>query len=98
MDVGGLVLHSLSGIVCGWLVRRPLRDAIGCTASRVVVAVLGGLLGAQLMERSLPVGPISAAGAMADAGFAVVGSLGAGLGGAAAIAALVLLERHFNRR
>ena len=99
VDFLGLVIHVSSGLVGGYLV-SGLRSHDGSNLGGVALAAaMGGLLGAQIIERSVGAGFESAAtgGASIDAGAAIVAMLGAGAGGAVLTMLLGRIGRHFGR-
>ncbi|MGD9805207.1 MAG: hypothetical protein AB7E81_02675 [Hyphomicrobiaceae bacterium] len=97
MDFFGLAIHVMMGAIGGAVAGRLFYPSAGRGAVGILAGSIGGLLGSQVVERSMEIMPVPPNGAMADLGFAVAGSVGAGVSGLAMAALFVFLVRCFQQ-
>lgn len=96
MDFFGLAVHLASGMAGGQIAGRFLRGAESHW-ERMLAGAVGGLLGGQIIERSMALTSVPLEGAKLDLGAAIAGGGGACMGGAALAALIALFARCLNR-
>ncbi|MEZ5817089.1 MAG: hypothetical protein R3D44_08415 [Hyphomicrobiaceae bacterium] len=92
MDFVGLIVHLAAGIGSTFLISRRIWQLPLGAFDATVVGAVGGMLGGQIVARSMSVSATH--GAMADLGTAGTEAAGAGI----AAAALALFVGYLNRR
>lgn len=98
VDLFGLALHLIGGIIGGRFAGCTQSRADNDRAGGVIAAAIGGLLGGQIIERSMALRSAPLSDGALDAGAAIAGLGGAGAGGAVLATLIALLCRRLRRQ
>jgi hypothetical protein len=98
VDWFGLIVHLAGGLAGGCCAWRFRRAGANDRAGVALAAALGGLIGAQIVERSMALERAFAGGVSLDVGAAIATTGGAVVGGALLVLVMGRIERCFERK